>query len=174
MKAICTMLDLIKRTHLSIKLGFISRLYIVKSRKGIVFNKMSPTRPVKNTNQDWLVHYPGDLTTGIAINCILSVDHLYAVCQGPFPDELAHSFPPINLRYAGPVGFDCFYSFCEFQQPKLHHSSHLMKHCEWRLSNLCFYDMTPYLTIRNRQLHTLALEETNVLSVYKHLGRKIS
>lgn len=36
-----------KGTNLSIKLGFISRLYIVKSRKGILFNKMSPTRPVR-------------------------------------------------------------------------------------------------------------------------------
>lgn len=105
------MLDSIKHTHLSIKLGFISMLYIVKSSKGILFNKMSPTRPVKNTNQGWLVHYPGDLTAGITMNCILSVNHLYAVCQGPFPDELVHSFPPVNLRYAVPVGMDCFYAF---------------------------------------------------------------
>lgn len=35
----------IKHTNLSIKLGFISRLYIVKPRKGMLFNKMSPTRP---------------------------------------------------------------------------------------------------------------------------------
>lgn len=45
MKVMC--LGSIKCTNLSIKLGFISRLYIVKSRKGILFNKMSPTRPVR-------------------------------------------------------------------------------------------------------------------------------
>lgn len=46
-KVICNALDSVKHTNLSIKLGFISRLYIVKSRKGILFNKMSPTRPAK-------------------------------------------------------------------------------------------------------------------------------
>lgn len=35
----------LKHTNLSIKLGFISRLYIVKSRKAILFNKISPTSP---------------------------------------------------------------------------------------------------------------------------------
>lgn len=47
MKAMCSVLNSIKRTNLSIKLGFISKLYIVKSHKGILFNKMSPTRPVR-------------------------------------------------------------------------------------------------------------------------------
>lgn len=35
----------LKYTNLSIKLVFISRLYIVKSLKGVLFNRMSPTRP---------------------------------------------------------------------------------------------------------------------------------
>lgn len=47
MKVIHSVLNQIKLTNLSIKLGFISRLYIVKSRRGILFNKMSPTRPVR-------------------------------------------------------------------------------------------------------------------------------
>lgn len=46
-QVICSVLDLIKSTNLSMKLGFISRLYIVKSLKGILFNKMSPTSPAK-------------------------------------------------------------------------------------------------------------------------------
>ena len=38
---------IIKCINLSIKLGFISRLYIVKSRRGILFNKISPTSPAR-------------------------------------------------------------------------------------------------------------------------------
>lgn len=44
-------------TNLSINLGFMSRLYIVKSRKGASFNKISPTRPEKTQKQNWVVQY---------------------------------------------------------------------------------------------------------------------
>lgn len=54
----CNVRDSIKHTNLSIKLGFISRLYIVKFRNGILFNKMSPTRPARIQIRNWLVHYP--------------------------------------------------------------------------------------------------------------------
>lgn len=79
MKVICNALDSIKRTNLSIKLGFISRLYIVKSRKGILFNKMSPTRPARTEIKIGLY------TTHWVLQWFHSrrSNELHIVCQSP-------------------------------------------------------------------------------------------
>lgn len=42
-------------TNLSIKLGFMSRLYIVKFHKGLLFKRISPTRPGNTPKQNELV-----------------------------------------------------------------------------------------------------------------------
>lgn len=103
-----SVLDSVKHSNLSIKLGFISRLYIVKSRKGILFNKTSPTRHAGTQIRTGLntAECSSDLTAGITMNSILCVDHLYVGCRGPPPGAPVHSSPPINLRFAVPAEVD--------------------------------------------------------------------
>ncbi len=178
MKVICNALDSIKYTNLSIKLGFISRLYIVKSRKGILFNKMSPTRPARTQIKIglYITHWVLEWFNSRHNN------ELHIVCRSPLcclsrslPWWTRPQFSTNKLKVRRPWRDWLLLSLLQVLTAKrssIHHMRYLWMTFIGHLPSLS--NLMPYLTVRNRQLQAMVLEKANVAFVYKHLGGKIS
>lgn len=145
------------------KLGFISRLYIVKFFKGILFNKISPTRPAKisikmgRRRENWPMSLGerGNRYTKISLSplCWLSRS---------LPWWTRPQFSTNKLKMRCP----CVNWF---------HSKFSTTLCPSHITNGRFSHIVQfmtYLAIWNHQLHISAFEKTNVDSVHKHLRKK--
>lgn len=124
----------------------------MKSRKGILFSRISPTRP-GNTEATlaWTVTSERSLKSS---SSTASSRHLCAACPGRHPGGHAHNFPPISSRCGVPKeSLDFTTENWMVQTP----------------SGLQCLASVLYLTTRNCQFQPLVLEEADVASVYKHL-----